>query len=111
VLCTRYGGTADEAFALLIERSKRVNVKLRDIASRILDELPQRRPAAQDRSSVTSQSLRCEAAPRHDIVDPGLPRQIVVRVKYDAAQPLQHPSAFRPQMTGYRHPQEGRGDR
>jgi hypothetical protein len=34
-------GTADEAFAAL-ERSQRENVKLREIARRILEELPQR---------------------------------------------------------------------
>jgi GAF domain-containing protein len=42
VLRTLYGGTADEAFAALVQRSQRENVKLRDIARRILEELPQR---------------------------------------------------------------------
>ena len=40
VLRSRHGGTADEAFALLVQRSQRENIKLRDIASRILQELP-----------------------------------------------------------------------
>jgi hypothetical protein len=40
VLRTRHGGTADDAFALLVEQSQRENIKLRDIARRILDELP-----------------------------------------------------------------------
>jgi GAF domain-containing protein len=42
VLRTLYGGTADEAFAGLVQRSQRENVKLREIARRILEELPQR---------------------------------------------------------------------
>jgi ANTAR domain/GAF domain len=40
VLRTRHGGTADEAFARLVERSQRENVKIRDIARRILEGLP-----------------------------------------------------------------------
>jgi GAF domain-containing protein len=43
VLRLRHGGTADEAFALLVQRSQSENVKLRDIASRILQELPRRK--------------------------------------------------------------------
>jgi GAF domain-containing protein len=42
VLRSRHGGTADEAFALLVQKSQRENIKLRDIASRILQELPRR---------------------------------------------------------------------
>ena len=42
VLRSLYGGTADDAFALLVEQSQRENVKLRDIAHRILAELPRR---------------------------------------------------------------------
>ena len=42
VLRTQHGGTADEAFALLVERSQRENVKIRDIARRILEGLPRR---------------------------------------------------------------------
>ncbi|WP_457147514.1 ANTAR domain-containing protein [Mycobacterium sp. URHB0021] len=45
MLRTRYGGSADEAFALL-RAVERENVKLRDIASRIRDQLPQRRPSS-----------------------------------------------------------------
>ena len=51
VLRTLYGGTADEAFASLVARSQRENVKIRDIARRILAELPQRFTA--DRPPVT----------------------------------------------------------
>lgn len=43
VLRSRHGGTAEEAFALLVQRSQRENIKLRDIASRILRELPRRK--------------------------------------------------------------------
>ena len=38
VLRTRHGGTAEDAFALLVEKSQRENIKL-EIASRILGEL------------------------------------------------------------------------
>jgi AmiR/NasT family two-component response regulator len=40
VLRTLHGGTAEDAFALLVEKSQRENIKLRDIARRILEELP-----------------------------------------------------------------------
>jgi ANTAR domain/GAF domain len=40
VLRTRHGGSADDAFALLVEQSQRENIKLRHIARRILNELP-----------------------------------------------------------------------
>lgn len=33
------GGTAEEAFAVLVERSQRENVKVRDLARRVVDEL------------------------------------------------------------------------
>lgn len=42
VLRTLYGGTADEAFARMVERSQRENVKLRDIAALILAEVDRR---------------------------------------------------------------------
>jgi AmiR/NasT family two-component response regulator len=40
VLRTRHGGSADDAFALMVEQSQRENIKLRHIARRILNELP-----------------------------------------------------------------------
>ena len=43
VLRWMHGATADEAFALLVQRSQRENIKLRDIARRILQELPRRK--------------------------------------------------------------------
>ncbi|WP_246231254.1 GAF and ANTAR domain-containing protein [Mycolicibacterium sediminis] len=42
VLRTLYGGTADDAFARMVDRSQRENVKLRDIALRILAEVDRR---------------------------------------------------------------------
>jgi GAF domain-containing protein len=36
------GGTADEAFASMVDQSQRTNVKLRDIARQMLEELPRR---------------------------------------------------------------------
>jgi hypothetical protein len=40
VLRTLYGGSADDAFAMLVERSQNENVKLKLMARRILDALP-----------------------------------------------------------------------
>jgi hypothetical protein len=45
--------TADEAFALLVERSQRENVKLRDLARRVLDEMTRRVPAQSAAGSAT----------------------------------------------------------
>ena len=42
VLRTLYGGTADEAFARMVDRSQRENVKLRDVAQHILAEVERR---------------------------------------------------------------------
>jgi hypothetical protein len=38
------GGTADQAFASMVEQSQRTNVKLRDLARQMLDALPLRSP-------------------------------------------------------------------
>lgn len=46
VLRTLHGGTADEAFAYLVDRSQRENVKLREIARRVLKDLPERNPSS-----------------------------------------------------------------